>query len=571
MLYKLSLLISLLLLSVLNHLALAKPEKSSASFQLEEATIQSIHTAIKKRQLTCEQLVQAYLDRIKKYNLSVDDKPPINAITEINLTALDSARQLDAAYTANKKLTGPLHCIPVILKDNIDSIDMTTTTGSFALLGTQPIQDAFLVARLRQAGAIILAKGGMDEFSWGMFGISSRSGRIGNAYDRNKNPGGSSGGPAAAVSANFAVLGIGTDNSGSVRIPAAFNGLVGLRPSTGLISQSGIFPMGNLDGIAGPMARTTTDLAIVLDVLAQTDATDKKTMGIPRIKTYTVFLNKQGLQGKRIGIVTQVGDMHTFKNMPDDIQKILQAAYQTMQQQGATLIEVSLPQFDNQRKFNQAGEIEDVDAYLTAFPATRQNFRDICESNRTKTFGDREKCLNFIHTMPSKNTTQYQQALNIFAKNKHYLHKIMAQYQLDALLIPISTQGIATYDAFAVNTWQAPVSSNSGLPAITIIIGYNKEKLPIGIELVGKQFNEGGLIELAYAYENRVGLRIAPTLPLSQSALANYSIAELNNLFTVIGTTAYEKVLKNSKLDPKQMGGLTPEIFKQLVVEELAK
>ena len=264
------------LISLLFFLALlANPTLAQMQFNLEEATIDSIHTAIKNHQITCTQLITAYLNRIKKYNLSVDKAAPINAFTEINPSVLNEAQYIDDTYAKTKKLVGPLHCIPVLLKDNIDSFDTTSTSGSFALLGNQPTKDAFLVSRLRKAGAIILGKGGMDEFASGMIGISSRSGRIGNAYDSTKNPGGSSGGPAAGVSANFAVIGIGTDNSGSVKIPAAFNGLVGLRPSTGLISQQGIFPMGTLDAAAGPLTRTTKDLAIVLDVIAQPDRADK--------------------------------------------------------------------------------------------------------------------------------------------------------------------------------------------------------------------------------------------------------------------------------------------------------
>lgn len=280
--------------------------------QLESATIKSIHNAIQHHQITCFNLVNTYIDRIKKYNLSAKTLAPINAWSEINPSAIVQAQQLDAAFKNSGQLSGSLHCIPIILKDNIDSFDTTTTSGSYALLGSQPIRDAFLVGKLRNAGAIILGKGGMDEFAWGMIGISSRSGRIGNAFNPNKNPGGSSGGPAAAVSASFALLGIGTDNSGSIRIPAAFHGLVGLRPSTGLISQQGIFPMGNLDGTAGPIARTTEELTILLDIIAKPDPQDPKTFDIPRVKTYKEFLNMNGLINKRIGIVHNVNGINTF-------------------------------------------------------------------------------------------------------------------------------------------------------------------------------------------------------------------------------------------------------------------
>lgn len=418
----------LLLLIILstNQISSAHQQKAYQP-RLESVTITSIHHAIQNHQLTCVTLVTEYINRIKKYNLSVNESAPINAWSELNPSILAQAAQLDSSFTKTGRISGPLHCIPIILKDNIDSFDTTTTSGSYALLGSQPIRDAFLVNKLRNAGAIILGKGGMDEFAWGMFGISSRSGRIGNAFDPGKNPGGSSGGPAAAVSAGFALLVIGTDNSGSVRIPAAFHGLVGLRPSTGLISQQGIFPMGNLDGTAGPMARTTKELAILLDIIAQPDPNDPKTLNLPRAKTYTAFLNKNGLTNKRIGIVHHVNDINTLNKMPGHIKKIIQTATTDLQNMGATVIDINLPGFNNERQNNQAGEIQDVNEYLASFPSTRKNFRDICKSNRTRNFGTIKECLHFIKNMAKKNSKSYQKAQAIFDQNRTYVQKIMSK------------------------------------------------------------------------------------------------------------------------------------------------
>ncbi|MCW8496071.1 amidase [Fluoribacter dumoffii] len=539
---------------------------------LESVTISSIHSAIQNHQLTCFNLITAYIDRIKKYNLSVKGQAPINAWSDLNPSVLTQAHQLDTSFKKTGRLSGPLHCIPIILKDNIDSFDTTTTSGSYALLGSQPVRDAFLVRRLRNAGAIILGKGGMDEFAWGMFGISSRSGRIGNAYDPSKNPGGSSGGPAAAVSASFALLGIGTDNSGSVRIPAAFHGLVGLRPSTGLISQQGIFPMGNLDGTAGPIARSTMELAILLDIIAKSDPHDLKTLNIPREETYTKFLNIAGLTNKRIGIVHHVNDINTFDKMPLHIEKIIQNATKDMQKMGATVIDVNLPLFNNNRQNNQAGEIQDVNEYLASFPSTRKNFRDICESNRTRNFGTIKDCLHFIKNVPSKSSKSYQKAQAIFDKNKIYVQKVMEKNNLDALLIPITTQGSATYDGMTVNTWRAPVSSNSGLPSININVGYNAEtNLPIGVELVGKQFHEGILIENAYAYEMQTPKKINPIMPEEDSTLLNLSIPDLNNLFTLLGKNAYEEVLIHNKGSSGIARDLTPERFREITADTIEK
>lgn len=537
---------------------------------LEAETIHSIQNALAQHQISCLQLTNAYLERIKKYNLSVKSKAPINAFSELNPSVLTYARQLDDYYKKTGKAFGPLHCIPVVLKDNIDSFDTTTTSGSYALLGSQPIHDAFLVKKLRHAGAIILGKGGMDEFAWGMSGISSRSGRIGNAYDPNQNPGGSSGGPAAAVSAHFALLAIGTDNSGSVRIPAAFHGLIGLRPSTGLISQSGIFPMGNLDGTAGPIAWNTQDLAILLDVIAQPDPQEHKTLTIPRVKTYSTFLKSNGLNHKRIGIIHNVNGINPFNKMSAPIEKIIKKATNDMQNMGATLIDITLPDFNNERQFNQAGEIEDVNEYLASFPSTRKSFRDICESNRTRNFGSIKDCLHFMKNTASKFSVSYQKALKLFKQNKTYVEQIMDKNHLDVLLMPITTNGAATYDAMKVNTWRAPISSNSGLPAISINVGYSQDThMPIGVELISKQYQEGTLLEIAYAYETQAKQSILPPMPEENLALLNFTIPELNNLFTLLGKNAYEKFLIHSKDSSPLSNDLTPERFREITANTM--
>ena len=186
-------------------------------FSIKESTIDSTHTALKSGSIDCVELIQSYLSRIKKYNFSLKRGAPINAFVSLNPNALSQAKRLDSYFKQSGKLIGPLHCIPVALKDNIDTVDTPSTSGSLALLGSQPIRNAFLVNKIRAAGGIIIGKAAMDEFASGGQGISGRSGRIGNVYDPDKNPGGSSGGSAVAVSANFAMLGIGTDNSGSVR------------------------------------------------------------------------------------------------------------------------------------------------------------------------------------------------------------------------------------------------------------------------------------------------------------------------------------------------------------------
>lgn len=557
------LMITALITGCLSQAAAAQP------FHISEASIDDLHQAIQSGQTTCEAVVSASIQRIKKYNLSTTDKAPINAITEINPAALSDARALDKAYKKQQKLSGPLHCVTIILKDNIDSYDTTTTTGSFSMLGSQPNRDAFLVGQLRQAGAIILAKGGMDEFAWGLSGISSRTGRIGNAYDADLCPGGSSGGPAAAVSANFAMIGIGTDNSGSVRIPAAFNGLAGLRPTRGLISQHGLFPMGNLDGTAGPMTRNIKDLAIVLSVLATPDVSDKKTLEAEHPANYTSFLNKDALRNKRIAIIRHVGENDTFKNMPEYEAQVMEDTFNNLRKLGATLVDFDLPSYDNNRTDNQTGEIEDINDYLASFPAARKNFTDICNSGRTNNFGTAEECLKFRDSVQSRKSKIYKKVLNIFAKNKNYIHKVMDDNTFDALLIPISTHGSATYDAYSVNTWISPVSSNAGLPAIEFIAGYTPDKLPVGIELIGRQYDEGKLIGMAYAYEQQSVKRIPPTLPPADEELNKLSIGQTNGLYTMLGAAAYNEVISKRKSDEELPKLLTADKFKEIAQTQI--
>ncbi|RDI42538.1 amidase [Aquicella lusitana] len=543
-----------------------QPNPVSSLPLLEEATIATIHEAIQTGKLTCEQLVNAYLDRIKNYNLSTAMMAPINAITEINPFVLEDAKQLDKQYMNTHQLAGKLHCIPVLLKDNVDTYDMTSTSGSFALLGNQPVKDAFLVSQLRKAGAILLGKGTMDEFASGLSGISSRSGRTGNAYNPSQNPGGSSSGPAAAVSANFVMIGIGTDNSGSVRVPAAFNGIVGLRPTMGLISRSGIFPRGNIDGIAGPLTRTVADLATVLDVVAQPDPGDKTTLNMQRPATYTAFLNANGLQGKRIGIIRRAGKFDPYKSMPKEVQAEIEKAVAKMQELGATVVlEVNLPAFNNDRKLNEAGEVQDVNEYLDTYPATRRNFRDICESDRTRTFGSVNDCLQFMKKLPKRNSERHTEVLELLANNRQYVEKMMETEHLDALMMPIASTGVATYDDFKVNTWQAPVSSNAGLPSLSFNIGYINQ-MPVGIELIGKAYSENTLIEMAYAYEKHAPPRLKPILPVSNPFTASLSIAGMNNLFTLLGARTYQYVLKNGTRED-----LTAENFRRIAADTLSK
>lgn len=550
--------LAIVLSAILFFHPLSAQKSETNEFQLVEATIDSVHRSIQQGSLTSVGLITAYLQRIKELNLDTSRGAPVNAFVTINPSVVQDARELDEYYQKNGRLYGPLHGIPIVIKDNVDSYDTPSSSGSLSLLGSQPVQDAYLVRQLRKAGAIILGKASMDEFAEGFWGISSRSGRIGNPYNPKENAGGSSGGSAAAVSANFALIGIGTDNSGSIRVPAAFCGVYGLRPSTGLISQSGIFPRYNLDGIAGPLARTVKDLAITLTAIATPDPNDLKTVGMQRPKSYVEFLSKTGLKGKRIGIIRNVAGKNPFRDTTQKIEKIYNVFYEKLRSLEAELVNISLADFEIDRKRNSAGEIEDINAYLASFPSTRQSYKDICLSNRTHSFGGSQHYMEYAEKTSLKKSAEYADALKIFSKNRQYVLQLMEQQKIDALLMPICTTGVATNIADSINTWMLPVSSNSGLPSISLTIGY--QGLPVGMELIGKFYGEGDLLCMAYAYEQVSEPRKIPILSNGQKnqKLIELQINELNNLFTLIGYRSYELIMKNNQ-------EITPENFSKIV------
>jgi amidase len=561
--FLLTFLLSTLLSCYCSH-ALAAHTKAK-SFDVTQATIPSIHRAITRQKLTCENLIATYLQRIKTYNLATSRGGAINAFVSINPLAFDQARALDRQFAQSHQLVGSLHCIPVVVKDNIDTTDTPTTSGSLALLGSQPIQDAFLVAQLKKAGAIILGKGTMDELAFGGIGISGHSGRTGNAYNPTQSPGGSSGGPAAAVSASFALVGIGTDNSGSIRIPAAFNGIYGLRPSMGLVSQSGIFPRGNLDGIAGPLTRHVEDMAIVLSVIAQPNKHDKRTLNRPVTHDYQAQLSKKtSLNNIHIGVVKSVAENSIYKNTTTETALLQNNFLQLLKKQGAHLKEIDLPEFLTDRKNNMAGEVEQINRYLASFPSTRTSYTDICQSKRTLI--NHDYCLNHIQETAPQSSRAYTNTLKMFAQNKKYIEKVMQDNNLDVLLAPISAKGKADYDMLAVNTWQLPLSSNSGLPAIAINIGFSKDKIPmpVGMQFIGRSFDEITLLHIAQILEKNSLPLPLPNLgnPSLDPLLNNLSIAEMNNFFTLLGMNTFKQFLFYHRAD-----SLTPTIFNAILLK----
>ena len=547
------------------------PKKTNQTDKItqQKNTITSVHKNLKSGKYSCVELVNRYLAKIKKYDLALNRGAPLNAYVAVNPSVLQQAQALDNYFAQNTQFIGPLHCIPVIIKDNIDSIDTPSTSGSLALLGSQPNKDAVIVKQLKSAGAIIMGKGTMDEFASGVIGISSRSGRVGNAYDPTQNPGGSSSGPAVAVSTDLAMIGIGTDNNGSVRIPAVFNGIYGLRPSSDSLSKVGIFPRGNLDGVPGPLARNMKDLATVYSVIQKPETKQAKHSVYGSLDPLK-FLNKNSLRGKRIGLVKSAAGHTTFNKNNIPINQIFQQAVDQFKDNQATIIPIALPEFNPDRTNNTAGEISEINNYLNSFASTRKSFLDICNSDRTLTFGDKKECLEYAENNPAPTSKIYKDTVKMFEKNRAYIQKVMETQHLDALLIPISKAGSASYNIRQLNTLAA-ISSNTGLPSVTIIAGYtdtdNTEvAMPVGMELVGSMHAESEIINMAYAFEKSSPARQIPNLGKpDNTALKNFTIAQLNNLFTQLGYASYVQILKDGSADD-----LTADKFSAIVAKRVA-
>src|SRR5215468_8868721 len=303
---------------------------------MQEATIADILAAFKAKDLTCRQLVEMYLDRIEAYDRK---GPALNAIVMVNPNALATADALDAKF-AQSGLAGPLHCVPVIVKDNYDTVDMPTSAGSLSLKESIPLRDAFQVRKLREAGALILAKSNMAEFAWSPFETvgSLLPGYTRNPYALDRVPAGSSGGTAAAVAASFGAVGLGTDTGNSIRGPSSHTSLVGIRSTMGLTSRDGIVPLFLNRDIGGPMARTMADAVAIFDVIAGYDPGDPVTAASQgkRPDSYLKFLDPDGLKGSRVGVLRQ---LFMGPDTDPEIAKLLERALADMKRQGAEIID----------------------------------------------------------------------------------------------------------------------------------------------------------------------------------------------------------------------------------------
>lgn len=480
-------------------------------FELVETTIADIQRAMEQGKLTSRQLVQMYIERIEKYD---HQGVKLNSIITINPNALSIAEQLDRERAA-KGPRGPLHGIPVIVKDNFDTSDMPTTAGCVCLKDSVPQTDAEQVAKLKAAGAIILAKANLHEFAFGITTSSSLGGQTRNPYAPDHYPGGSSGGTGAAVAANLALAGLGTDTGGSIRIPSSFNSLVGIRPTVGLSSRTGIIPLALTQDVGGPIARTVTDAAILLDTTAGYDPEDVATAysvgHIPA--SYTNSLDPNGLKGARIGVVTEL-----LGGKPEEkpVTEVVYKAIDDLKRLGAETIPITIPNLKEIMAYPSLSGYEfkfQLNDYLSSLgpKAPYHSLSEIIASGQyDKT---QESSMKTRDARESLNTEEYKDIVLKRTKlTRDSLLKVMADYHLDALVYPSASQPAAVIGSQQNAGSNNRLSPYSGFPAITVPAGFTPDGLPVGLEFLGRAFDEATLIKLGYAYEQGTHNRKPPAL-----------------------------------------------------------
>ncbi len=499
--------------------------QSASEFQVEEATIAGIQAAFQAGRVTCHELVRQYLDRIAAY-----DKrgPGVNSLITVNPKALRIADELDQAFRSRGP-AGPLHCVPFIVKDNFNTADLPTSAGSLALADSRPASDAFQVRKIREAGAIVLAKANMSEFAIsGVETVSSRlPGYTKNPYALDRVTAGSSGGTAAAVAANFGAVGLGSDTENSIRGPAAFTSLVGIRSTMGLTSRAGIVPLDLDRDIGGPMARTVTDAVAVFDVIAGPDPDDRVTAaskGRLPAHGYASFLSKDGLRGTRIGVIRSVLDS---KTADPEVVRLFDRALADLHAQGAVLVDpVSIPELEPSGAPSAYRKGESmVWSRCSPFKFELNQY--------LAALGDRAPYHNLDEILASRNfhpsVGQYMRRADEVPRPPHddpvcepvrqgvreiqtAVLKAFADRKLDAVVYPSWSNPprlIGDLNSPAgLNSGR--IASPAGFPAITVPMGYVQESLPDGLEFLGLPWSEGTLFKLAFAYEQATHHRKIP-------------------------------------------------------------
>ena len=495
-------------------------------FPVPETTIDRIHRAFEAGELTSETLVERYLDRIDAYDR---DGPELNAIVTVNDKATARAAELDQQFDESGSFVGALHGIPIVVKDHIETTDLPTTYGSTAFEGYMPEEESTVTQRLRDAGAIVLAKTTMPDWATAWFGFSSLTGRTKNPYDLERDPGGSSSGTGAAVAANLGAVGIGTDCGGSIRVPASFDNLVGFRVTPGLISRAGVSPLVSQQDTAGPMTRTVRDTATLLDVLVgyddRDDLTGKTELSRPH-GSYTNHLLPDGLSDSRIGVLRDgFGDDDNPDAAP--VNRVIERALTTIDNCGATLIDpVENPRLNDYLEETMLYILQsksDLNEFLAARETPVASVDELYETGQYHDVLD--LFIGFAEEGPDDLTDDLEYWKRRYAQQtfQEAILTVFASHDLDAIVYP-DVQVVPPTEAeirdgkyetmtFATNTI---IASQSLCSAVSIPAGVTGDGLPVGLEFLGRPFDEPTLLELGYAFEqatdHRQPPKTAPTL-----------------------------------------------------------
>lgn len=512
----------LLLLPLILLLLSCTQSRDSSEFNrlgLEEITVTELQERYESGDLSSSQVVQAYLDRIEAVDRS---DPSLNSMLTVNSNALETADRLDRERQ-DGNVRGPLHGIPIVLKDNINTVDMPTTAGSMFLEGSIPPKDAFITSRLRDAGAIILGKSNLSEWanfhsSFSSSGWSALGGQVHNPYEVSRNPCGSSAGSGVAASANFTTLAIGTETNGSIVCPSNANGIVGMKPTVGLWSRSGIIPISYTTDSAGPMTRTVRDAAILLSALAGPDTNDQLSVEAAEHvqEDYTQYLNADGLEGKRVGFYTGPMGNH-FR-----VDTLMNETIRTLESLGATIIEI-----DEITEENIGGaafqvllnEFKDgVNDYLEslnndAIIASMEQMAEQIKNSPTATERFDRNLILMAAEAKGTDSEEYQNAVEqmLRVSRKEGIDRVMDENNLDALVSPTGSPAWKTDlilgDNFSLSS--SSPSARAGYPIISLPMG-SIDGMPVGVSFFGRAWSEPVLLEIAYAFEQNTDHRIVP-------------------------------------------------------------
>lgn len=492
------------------------PEKS---FEFDELTVARLHEMLGAGELTVRSLVQAYLDRIEAIDRS---GPALNSIITTNPKALDEAERLDRAYAESGNLTGPLHGVPVVVKDQAETVDMPTTFGSIAQDGYVPKADATVIRKLKEAGAIIFAKTALPDFATSWFGFSSKAGETKNPYVLSHDPGGSSSGTAAAVAANLALLGIGEDTGGSIRLPASFSNLVGVRVTPGLVSRTGMSPLVTFQDTAGPMTRTVEDAGRLLDAIVGFDESDDYTAAaiIEGHRNSFAEASKTGsLEGRRFGVVRNAfgsNDEHESA----EVNTVIEGALDAMRQAGATVEDVEIPDLIDhilETSLYLTHSRYDINSFLAARPDMPVGTLE--EIRERKLYAPELDLLEAIFEGPAHphDDPEYFQKLAARDGFQRLVLNIVGKGRFDALVFPCIQvlppskedvrQGRHEVLSFPTNTL---IASQTWMPSICLPAGFSSAGLPVGMEMIVPPYQERDLFILGGAFERTLSVRRPP-------------------------------------------------------------